>query len=203
MHVPPPVQLETSDFTLRCWSDKDTVAFTTALAVSDAHLRAWTPWVIDGRVPGLSLDERLRRHAAAFVSSTEWVYGMFSPDGTEVLGGCGLYPRVGPGAVEIGYWLAVAHTGRGLATSATALLTGVAFASPDIERVEIRCDPRNVASARVPERLGYTHASGIGDAAGPGARDHLMTWCLTRAEFSARPGAVPAPPAPSTASAPP
>jgi RimJ/RimL family protein N-acetyltransferase len=140
---------------LRIWSADDAPLLRTTLDASDAHLRTWTPWVVDGRVPGQSLESRLAQHAEAFAAGTEWVYGMFSPDGAEVLGGCGLYPRVGPGAVEIGYWLSVSHTGRGLATEAATLLTRIAFAAPEIQSVEIRCDARNVASARVPERLGY------------------------------------------------
>ena len=173
----PPRLIDLPGLVLRCWSVDDEKPLRTALDGSDAHLRAWTPWVVDGRVPGLSLADRLAQHAAAFAAGTEWVYGLFAPEGDEVLGGCGLYPRVGPGAIELGYWLAASHTGRGLAARAAWALTRVAFASPDIERVEIRCDPRNVPSARVPERLGYRVADP--DAA-------LMIWQLTRAEFVAR-----------------
>jgi RimJ/RimL family protein N-acetyltransferase len=174
----PPSKLDLPGFVLRAWSVEDAAALRAALASSDAHLRAWTPWVIDGRVPGLTLEDRLARHAADFAAGTEWVYGLFTPDGTEVLGGCGLYPRVGPNAVELGYWLAAGHTGRGLATRAAAELTRVAFLAPDIDRVEIRCDPRNGASARVPQRLGYR----IRETA---AAD-LQVWELARAEFIER-----------------
>ena len=138
---------------------------------------------MDGRVAGLSLEDRLARHAADFVAGVEWVYGLFDGDGTEVLGGCGLYPRVGPGALELGYWLAAAHTGRGLATRAAAVLTRLAFSGPDIDHVEIRCDPRNVASARVPERLGYRVVDTTTDTS-----QGLMIWRLTRTEFEGRAG---------------
>ena len=161
---------------LRCWSVADAPLLRAALEASEGHLRAWTPWVVDGRVPGLSLEERLARHAAAFASGGEWVYGIFDPRETEVLGGCGLYPRVGPGAVELGYWLAASQTGRGLATTAAAALTAVAFAAPGIEHVEIRCDPRNVASARVPHRIGYR----ADESPSP---EGLMVWRMERDRF--------------------
>src|SRR6478672_11487878 len=138
MSPTPPTLIELAGATLRPWTRDDAPSLARTLSASDAHLRAFTPWVVDGRVPGMSLADRLAKHAADFAAGTEWVYGMFSPDGTEVLGGCGLYPRVGPGAVEIGYWLSVRHTGRGLATEAAAILTRVAFASPEIESVEMR-----------------------------------------------------------------
>jgi RimJ/RimL family protein N-acetyltransferase len=175
----PPPKLDLPDFTLRAWSPSDAPALSSALAASDAHLRKWTPWVVDGRVPGASLEDRLARHAAEFATGAEWVYGLFSPDGTEVLGGCGLYPRVGPRAIELGYWLAAAHTGRGLATRAAAALTQVAFTSPTIDHVEIRCDPRNTTSARVPKRLGYR----VMEPAALGAPVDLQVWRLSREEF--------------------
>lgn len=174
-----PTRIDFDDFTLRAWSPTDAPRLRAALEASDAHLRPFTPWVIDGRVPGLSLEDRLARHAADFAAGVEWVYGLFSPDGREVLGGSGLYPRVGPDALEVGYWLAVGHTGRGLATRAAAALTRMAFDAPTIDRVEIHCDRLNTASARVPERLGFR----IADSAAPPEKDHLQFWQMTRAEF--------------------
>ena len=179
MPLTPPPRLDLPGFTLRAWSASDAPALAVALAASDAHLRAWTPWVVDGRVPGLSLEDRLARHAADFAAGTEWVYGLFGPDGT-VLGGCGIYPRVGPGALELGYWLAAGQTGRGLATRATAALTRVAFLDPMVERVEIRCERGNAASVRVAERLGYSLA---GESTTSAPAD-LLVWRLLRAELA-------------------
>ena len=178
MQRTPPPLIELADVTLRPWTRDDAPALAQTLSASDAHLRAFTPWVVDGRVPGMSLADRLAKHAADFAAGTEWVYGMFSPDGGEVLGGCGLYPRVGPGAVEIGYWLAVNHTGRGLATRAAEALTRVAFDVLCVDRIEIHCDRRNSASVRIPERLGYARV----DA--PDAPADLLVFSLSRAAAS-------------------
>lgn len=175
----PPHEIALGDCVLRGWSVTDAAALRAALTASEAHLRAWTPWVVDGRVPGLSLEERLVRHAIDFSSGTEWVYGLFAANGVDVLGSCGLYPRVGPHAVEIGYWLSVGQTGRGLATRAAAALTRVAFESDDVDQVDIRCERRNVASARVPERLGYQAVETVVE----GTAD-LVIWRLTRAELA-------------------
>jgi RimJ/RimL family protein N-acetyltransferase len=95
-----------------------------------------------------------------------------------VIGGCGLYPRVGPGAVEVGYWIAVGHTSRGLATRAAAALTKVALADPRIDRVEIHCDHRNIASARIPERLGYRLMPRVPDS-------NMLVWILSRQDADA------------------
>jgi RimJ/RimL family protein N-acetyltransferase len=73
----------------------------------------------------------------------------------------GLHDRVAPGGIEIGYWLHVAATGRGLMTRVVAHLTDLALAMDDIRWVEIRCDAANRASAAIPRRLGFTLAAEI------------------------------------------
>jgi len=55
---------------------------------------------------------------------------------------------------EIGYILHPDGQGRGLATEAATALLGFAFEVAGMHRVYARCDVRNVASARVMERLG-------------------------------------------------
>jgi RimJ/RimL family protein N-acetyltransferase len=67
----------------------------------------------------------------------------------------GLYRRVGPRALEIGYWVRTDLEGRGIATEAAALLTHAGLGLPGIDRMEIRCDPDHTASAAVPRKLGY------------------------------------------------
>jgi len=57
---------------------------------------------------------------------------------------------------EIGYWVRSDRTGRGYATAAARALTRAALqASPLVHRVQIRCDPANLASAAIPPKLGY------------------------------------------------
>src|SRR5687768_9219263 len=102
----PPARLEADGFLLRAWTPADAPLLQRTFDANEAHLRAWTPRLVDGKEPGLTLVERLGRHAEAFAAGTEWLWGIFTPDEGTVLGGCGLYPRIGPGAVEIGYWLA-------------------------------------------------------------------------------------------------
>ena len=72
-----------------------------------------------------------------------------------VAGSCGLHRRLGPSALEIGYWVHRSFTRRGLATTAARLLTEAAFSRPEITHVEIHTDKANSASAGVPQRLGY------------------------------------------------
>ncbi len=57
---------------------------------------------------------------------------------------------------ELGYWLAAASQGRGLATLACRAMTDYAFTKLGLNRVEIRCMSENWRSRRIPERLGFT-----------------------------------------------
>jgi RimJ/RimL family protein N-acetyltransferase len=57
---------------------------------------------------------------------------------------------------EIGYWMDSRYTKKGYMTEAVELLTNFTFNELLANRVEIRCDPKNINSRRIPERLGYT-----------------------------------------------
>jgi RimJ/RimL family protein N-acetyltransferase len=142
---------------IRCFTPADAPLVSAAIDASLDHLRPWLPWAYD---EPLSLDERvglLRRFRGEFDLGRDQTFGVFDRDERELLGGSGLHPRVGPAAVEIGYWVRVDRVRQGLATEITAALTQVAFLAQGVRRVEIHCDPKNVASAAIPARLGYVH----------------------------------------------
>ena len=71
------------------------------------------------------------------------------------VGGSGLHTRAGEGALEIGYWIRASAVGRGYAREATAALARVAIRVCAVDRVEIRVDPANEASLRIPRALGF------------------------------------------------
>lgn len=56
---------------------------------------------------------------------------------------------------EIGYALASAQWGKGLASEATRLVLDYAFNVLELERIEADTDPRNTPSRRMLERLGF------------------------------------------------
>jgi ribosomal-protein-serine acetyltransferase len=88
---------------------------------------------------------------------TEYGYAIFTATG-DLIGSIGLMSRMGPGTLEIGYWLRTPLAGRGHMTAAVTALTEVAFALPGIDRVVIRHDPANGASAAVAAKAGFTVA---------------------------------------------
>ena len=56
---------------------------------------------------------------------------------------------------EIGYVVAPAARGRGAAGRAVELLTRWGLSELELQRLELRIDPANAASARIAERAGY------------------------------------------------
>ena len=71
--------------------------------------------------------QRLRSYRGKFDLGHDFAYGIFNLDESKVLGGAGVHPRIGPEALEIGYWLHAEHVNQGLATETVAALTRVAF----------------------------------------------------------------------------
>jgi RimJ/RimL family protein N-acetyltransferase len=77
-------------------------------------------------------------------------------DDDAVLGGGSIHEvDLEQGRAGIGYWLAAAARGRGIATRAVRLMTDWAFAGLGLARLEITCAPDNLASQRVAERAGF------------------------------------------------
>lgn len=91
------------------------------------------------------------------------------------------------GVAEVGYWVAAEARGRGVATTATRLVSEWAFgAEPRLERLQLRADVRNVASNRVAEKAGFTR-EGVLRSSRPNLRLNRRTdfaiWSLLRDEL--------------------
>ena len=104
------------------------------------------------------------------------------PSNRTLVGEIGLHGRAGDGGIEIGYWIDVRYSGRGLGTEAAGALTSVALALPGVAQAEIHCDEENQASAAIPRKLGY-RLDRIDDhePEAPGERGHRMVWVMERA----------------------
>ena len=84
-----------------------------------------------------------------------------SPAPARSSGSTGLMTRMGPGVLEIGYWLHTGHAGRGYATAAARALADLGLAQPGIGSVLIRHDAANVASGRGAEKAGFLRIADI------------------------------------------
>jgi ribosomal-protein-serine acetyltransferase len=152
MDARPDEVIEAGKVTLRRYREDDQDALLETVVASADHLRPWMPWAL-----GYS-----RQSQAEFLAGAarDWeagvAYNYAITTAGALVGGTSLMARVGPGGLEIGYWVHGAYTRRGLATAAAAALVEQAFRLPGIDWVEIVHDELNVASGGVPRKLGFT-----------------------------------------------
>jgi len=183
----PPERIESKRLVMRCWYPHDAPLLKDALDSSLPELQTWIPWARKEPSAIDVLEDRLSGYRDDFFAGRSALFALMDPDETEVLGGVGLYRRVGPGGLEIGYWVRSDQAGQGLATEATQAMTDVGFMLSGIERIEIHCDPLNAASHAVPKKLGYELAETPADhAVGPtGSTRDTMIWMLTTERYGA------------------
>ena len=149
----PPEGLELDGFHLRRPTPDDVQALHEAVKASITELHPWMPWATEP-VEIARQREFIERSETGWASQTTYNYLIIDAGGA-LIGTIALMDRIGPGGLEIGYWLRSDATGRGVITRTAARLTDIALALPGVERVEIHCDATNVRSAAVPRRLGY------------------------------------------------
>jgi ribosomal-protein-serine acetyltransferase len=104
-----------------------------AVTESLAQLRPWLPWAAGYRRE--SAEEYVADSIRHWDDGTEFNYAI-TTEGA-LAGSIGLMARIGPGGLEMGYWMRTAYTRRGLATAAAAALVEQAFRLPGLPRVEI------------------------------------------------------------------
>ena len=148
-----PEEIAVPPLVLRRWHLADAAGVVAAVERSLPELRLFMPWAMEA--PTQASVEAFMADSWTSIPPESFGFGLFDAGG-EVVGGFGLHGRQGPGILEIGYWVRSDRTGRGYATAAARALTDVSFDSfPGVFRVEIRCDPANVASAAVAAKLRF------------------------------------------------
>lgn len=174
---------------LRPYAESDAEERRELLDANDAHLRPWIPWMRDEPLSLEATRALLREHAAKFLRREMFRYVIALAESGRMIGETGLYPRVGPNALEAGYLVDRRACGRGYAREAAAAMVRVAFEIERVGRVELHCDPANTASVRVAERLGFTLARTRPDEA-EGASGELMIWVLGEERYPLSPASA-------------
>jgi len=167
---------------VRHWREEDADALSAAILESLEHLRPWMPWAAEEPKSPAARLALIRGWERERLAGGDGFLGIWL-DG-RVAGGCGLHRRIGPGGLELGYWVRPDLTRRGVATEAARQLCGRAFAAPSTDRVEIRHDRANAASGGVPAKLGFERAGERRrPPQAPGEEGVEWIWRLTRAAY--------------------
>ena len=181
-----PMRVDTPRLLLRCYEPADAPTLKASIDANLDHLLPWIPWAVNEPSLLEDVERRIVGFAEQFQHGPNWAFAIFRQSDGLFLGGIGFHARIGPRALEIGYWLDRYATGHGYITEAVVALTRLAFSFPDIDRLEIRCDPRNVPSNAVPRRIGYRHIATLekNSTVFPGEPRDTDVWELTRSDFA-------------------
>ena len=182
--------IHTPRLILRAWSPADAPALMSAKNASKEHLLPWMPWAQPEPTDLEANLALIRAWRAQFDTDKDYVYGIFDRGNSAVLGGTGLHERIGMNAREIGYWVRVEAINRGIATETAAALTKVGFEIIGLDRMEIHCDVRNLRSAAIPRKLGFTHDANLRRRSiTVGALADSMIWTMFADEYPHSPAA--------------
>jgi len=178
---PPPSRIVVGDLVIRRWRASDLEPLGRAIAESIEQLRPWLAWANTDRA---GQGDFLTATMLAWERGERFEYAIEDRQGT-LLGSVGLMRRIGPGGLEIGYWVHSAHAGNGIAKLAAAALTAEAFELPWVDHVEIHHDKANDRSGAVPAGLGFVMVAEVRKpilAAADTGCD--LIWRLRRQDFA-------------------
>jgi RimJ/RimL family protein N-acetyltransferase len=152
-----PEELSGERVLLRPYRAGDGRALWEAVEESREQLQPWRPWENSSVSPD-ETEAYVRHEMAKWILREYLSMSLWEKQTGKYLGGVGLYRiRWEVPSFQIGYWLRASAEGKGYMTEAVRLLCDCAFGTLAAQRVEIRCDRRNVRSAGIPRRLGFMH----------------------------------------------
>jgi ribosomal-protein-serine acetyltransferase len=155
----PPESINTGELVLRRWEPQWADEAAAAVRESLPELKPFLPWAhedYDAEASRAFIETSVEKWG----EGVEFNYAIFSTGG-DLVGAIGLMTRMGPGVLEVGYWTRTSRAGRGYMTAAVTALTHVALTLPGVDRVAIRHDAANTASAAVAAKAGFTEVERI------------------------------------------
>jgi len=146
----PCFQITTERLHLRAWSSADVPSFQPI---------AQDPRVMKYIGPGrtwtdLQVENFITRQIELQQQLGFSLWPIFHQADDLLVGFCGLQPLGDTGEIEIGWWLAVAYWGQGLATEAAKKALDYGLNELDLRRIVSIAQPANTASTNIMQKLG-------------------------------------------------
>jgi RimJ/RimL family protein N-acetyltransferase len=150
-----PDSFDSERLTVRAPRYADAQEIVTAVNESLDELRPWMPWAEEPSQVE-STEARLRAAMARWITREDLLLHVYLKGTSTFVVGSGLH-RIDwhAGKFEIGYWCRSSFVGNGYVTEAVNAITKFAFKQLQANRVEIKCDARNIRSAAVARRCGF------------------------------------------------
>lgn len=139
-----------------CFEPRHITLLTEAVEASIEHLRPFMTWIVHEPLSPRKRLEWIRTSRGHFDLDSDFTWGIFDKTERTLFGVAGLKLGASTDERELGYWLHVDHTGKGLALEAASALVRVGFDIEALDAIELRTDPGNERSARIAEKLGFS-----------------------------------------------
>jgi len=135
------------------WSEADWLALKPIATDPEVmrYISDGLPW------PDDRIQEFVERQMTCLRECGFCMWRLLEPDTDQMIGFCGLQPLANTPDIEIGWWLARSHWGRGLATEAARAVLHDGFERAGLDRIVAVAQPANGASRRVMEKLGMRY----------------------------------------------
>jgi RimJ/RimL family protein N-acetyltransferase len=135
------------------WISEDDIDSLYEIFSSPQVMRYWSSPPLADREAAAELQREI---AGGNESETMFKWGIALRDSNTVIGTTTLFNlSLDNGRAELGYAMAHAHWGKGYMNEALTALVSHAFEVMELRRLEADVDPRNAASIRTLERLGF------------------------------------------------
>src|SRR3990167_2624507 len=160
-----PMPITTDRLIIRPTQAADAKMLNEAILESFNELHFWMEWA--NHQPDFQETEKLAKEAA-----DNWVAKkndepylqlvILDRNTNEFIGGTGFHHyNWNIPSIETGYWIRKSKSGHGYMTEATNAVTQYAFKQLHVKRISLTCDPDNIKSKNIAERLGYTLEGGL------------------------------------------
>ncbi len=148
--------LHIDNLLLRPFVNEDAAAFAQAARESTPTVGLWMPWCHANYTEQEALDW-FASCRQGLENGSAYEFGVFTYDGSELLGGAGLNMISKLHAYSnLGYWVRQSHQRRGIAFNCVKVLREFAFENLKLNRIEIVVAVGNETSAGVARRSGAT-----------------------------------------------
>jgi RimJ/RimL family protein N-acetyltransferase len=150
-----PDEIETERLLIRTPKPGDGKVVNEAIKTSINELKPWLPFA-SSEPSEEDTEINVRQAYIKFLSREDLRFHVFLKETGEFVVSSGLH-RIDWNVkkFEIGYWADSRHAGEGYVTETVACLTDFAFKNLRANRIEIRCDAKNIKSRAVAERLDF------------------------------------------------
>lgn len=150
-----PEEFTTERLLIRIPRPGDGKAVYEAINASINELKPWLPFAQKEQSEE-EVEVNIRNAHIAFLKREDLRFLIFSKETGNLIANSGLHRMDWDvRKFEIGYWIDSRYSGKGYMAEAVQGITDFAFRELQAQRVEIRCDEKNIKSRAIPERLGF------------------------------------------------